>query len=137
VKDGTPPPSLPKIDIQGSPRAIQRDQYGNALAGIRLPEMNVPIARYVPTGLSNLTGIGALLCTLAGAVYDWTNGAEPPGTLPGNVFPQPSLKALYRNHGAYVSAFVHAARDAVEARYLLEVDAQSSIEQAATSTVGK
>ena len=137
VQAGTLPPSLPKIDIQGSPRAIQRDAYGNALGGIRLPEMNVPIARYAPNGMSNLTGIGALLCSLAGALYTWSNSEELPAPPPGNGLPQPSLRSLYRNHGAYVSDFAKAVRDAVEAGYLLTPDAAASIDRAAQSAVGK
>ena len=139
VADVTAPPSLPKIDIQGTPRAIQRDQYGNALGGIRLPEMNVPVARYGPSGATSSTdSLVRLLCNLAGTVDYWSNTPEPPSAgPPADLWPDPPLKDLYRNHGAYVSAFTQATRAAVKAGYLLEPDAQASIDAAAHADVGK
>jgi hypothetical protein len=35
INGGTPPPSAPPITVSGTPLAIQRDQYNNALGGIR------------------------------------------------------------------------------------------------------
>ena len=139
VADATAPPSLPKIDIQGTPRAIQRDQYGNALGGIRLPEMNVPVARYGPSGATSSTdSLVRLLCNLAGTVDYWSNTPEPPSAgPPADLWPDPPLKDLYRNHGAYVSAFTQATRAAVKAGYLLGPDAQASIDAAAHADVGK
>ena len=39
--------------ISGEPPAIARDRYGNAVGGIRLPELEVPIARYTFSGALN------------------------------------------------------------------------------------
>jgi Alpha/beta hydrolase domain len=137
VATGTPAPSLPKMDIQGTPPVIQRDQYGNAIGGVRLPQINVPIARYAPTGsTSSPDPLVGLICRLAGTTDYWSNTAEAP-TPPTDPWPEPSLKALYRNHGKYVSAFAHATREAVAAGYLLEPDANDAMEWAAQSNVGK
>jgi Alpha/beta hydrolase domain len=137
VATGTPAPSLPKMDIQGTPAVIQRDQYGNAIGGVRLPQINVPIARYAPTGsTSSPDPLVGLICRLAGTTDYWSNTAEAP-TPPTDPWPEPSLKALYRNHGKYVSAFAHATREAVAAGYLLEPDAEDAMEWAAQSNVGK
>jgi hypothetical protein len=40
------PPIFPFMDINGNPPAIVRDKFGNAVGGIRLPELQVPIATY-------------------------------------------------------------------------------------------
>jgi Alpha/beta hydrolase domain len=79
VATGTPAPSLPKMDIQGTPAVIQRDQYGNAIGGVRLPHINVPIARYAPTGsTSSPDPLVGLICRLAGTTDYWSNTAEAP-----------------------------------------------------------
>jgi hypothetical protein len=44
------PPRLEPIAIAGEPPEIQRDQHGNALGGIRLPQLAVPTAQYGPVG---------------------------------------------------------------------------------------
>ena len=56
VKDGTPPPAAPPIEIvteNGKP-AIDRDSFGNALGGIRLAEHAVAAA--VNSGENTGTG---------------------------------------------------------------------------------
>ena len=48
VNNGTPPPDSPLVTaVPGTPNAIARDEYGNALGGIRLPQIEVPIARFI------------------------------------------------------------------------------------------
>jgi hypothetical protein len=137
VAKGTLPPSLPTLSIEGTPPRIQRDQYGNALGGVRLPEMKVPIARYAPRGeTSSSDPVLRLVCPLSGSVDYWSNTAEPSAP-PTDLWPEPSLKSLYRSHDAYVSKFKQAARDAVAAGYLLELNAKESIDQAVHSEVGK
>jgi hypothetical protein len=55
VADGGPAPVQPRIEIVGgSPATIRRDDLGNAVGGIRLPELEAPIAEY--RGLSFGTG---------------------------------------------------------------------------------
>ena len=46
ARDGTPPPSFPPIEMTyGDPlTSIHRDEVGNALGGLRLPEIEVPVA---------------------------------------------------------------------------------------------
>ena len=47
ITEGTPPPSLPRIEVDGSPPAIVRDEHGNAVGGIRLPDLEVPTATHL------------------------------------------------------------------------------------------
>ena len=48
-----------------------------------------------------------------------------------------SLQERYRNHGGFVSAVAHAARDLVKARFLLEEDAQRYVDAASESEILK
>ena len=43
--DGTPPPSFPTIEFTDD-TTVARDEHGNAIGGVRLPEMAAPIAEY-------------------------------------------------------------------------------------------
>lgn len=53
---------------------IARDEFGNARGGLRLPELDVPIATYSPSNVADpalpafLQQIGALVCRLSGTV---------------------------------------------------------------------
>jgi hypothetical protein len=61
VVEGRPAPSFPRIAVDpGRPPRIRRDAHGNAVGGIRLPELEAPVAEYrgmaVGTGLPPLFG---------------------------------------------------------------------------------
>jgi hypothetical protein len=61
VAEGRPAPSFPRIEVDpGRPPHIRRDAHGNAVGGIRLPELEAPVAEYrgtaVGTGLPPLFG---------------------------------------------------------------------------------
>jgi Alpha/beta hydrolase domain len=61
VTEGRPAPSFPRIAVDpGRPPRIRRDDHGNAVGGIRLPELEAPVAEYrgmtVGTGLPPLFG---------------------------------------------------------------------------------
>ncbi len=87
--EGTPAPSQPRIEFADD-STIVRDSYGNAVGGIRLPEMGAPIAEY--HGRDDATGLMAL--------YGW---ARP--------FTQEELRPLYRSREAYIQAFRTAVDD--------------------------
>ena len=78
------------------------DEDGNAVGGIRPPELQAPIGTYFESN----TGPG--FCFLYG-------GFSP--------FTEERLHELYPNRGAYVRQFVRGVRDAVRHRYLLPADA--------------
>jgi hypothetical protein len=129
VRSGIEPPhgNLIETDLAG----VARDAFGNALGGVRLPQLDVPIAKYVPSNNPNpalppfpppLDQLGNLICRLSGAVFP---------------FDEALLSSLYPNHGSYVSQ-IAARTDALRKDgFLLEEDAEALIEEAAESTIGK
>jgi hypothetical protein len=94
LNGGQPPPRRQPMLISGEPPAIACDQYGNALGGIRLPELEAPIARY----------------SFSGALNDYFGKRAP--------FPSAELKALYPTHARYVEAVSTAATAAERAGFI-------------------
>lgn len=93
-----------------------RDVYGNALGGIRLPEHQVATA--TNTGSNSGSGFAFLY------------GSYEP-------FDQATLKKLYPNHGAYVSAITQATNNALKQGFILKEEAQATKVKAAQSEIGK
>ena len=126
VRSGAAPTQSPDIEL-GDPAAedpIRRDAHGNALGGVRLPQVEAPTARL--DGLRNVVapgGPGGLnFCRLFGH------------TIP---FDGPTLRALYPDHAAFVDRYV-AAVDALERDgYLLAPEAQTARAAARASRVGR
>ena len=118
VKDGTPIPSAPPIEVQsfGPPTVLARDSFGIALGGIRLSQVEVPIAVSVGTG------------TGPGTCSRW--GYSDP-------FSDATLSSLYRNHGQYVSPVSQVTSENEQRGYILQKDAQQTIVDAAHSSIGK
>ena len=116
VRRGTPPPVAPRLEVSGGATVkIVRDAYGNALGGVRTPQVDVPIAT-----LSG-DGRGVVFCLLFGT------------TTP---FDAQTLTALYPTHDAYVSAFNAATARAVQAGFILPPDATLMKAAAAASDIG-
>jgi len=119
VKDGTPPPSAPPIEVTeaGPPAVIARDKFGNSLAGgIRLAEIAVP------TGVNTGQNSGAGFCRLYGSHDD---------------FDAEKLNTLYPTHGAYVAAVKDVTEKNLKAGYILRPEADETIAAAEKSPVGK
>jgi hypothetical protein len=108
VASGTLPPRAEPLETANG--KIVRDKHGNALGGVRTPQLDVPTA--------TLTGEGAQLTGK---------------TIP---FDAATLAALYPTHAAYVSAFDKATDDAVRAGFVLPADAQIMKTKAAATNVG-
>jgi hypothetical protein len=106
---------------------IARDEYGNALGGIRLPYLDVPIASYgfpnvvdpaMPPLLQPLLG---LACLLGGTVTP---------------FDQETLDELYPRRGQYVREVSLAAGRLMRQRFLLLEDFEAIVQEARESGVG-
>jgi hypothetical protein len=108
------PPRLEPIAIAGEPPEIQRDQHGNALGGIRLPQLAVPTAQYGPVGTPE-----ALRCDLRGF------------TIP---FDEATLAALYPDRTSYLRRFSAATFAARRQGYLLPRDALAAKRAAARTS---
>jgi alpha/beta hydrolase family protein len=147
INGGTPPPSAPPITVSGTPLAIQRDQYNNALGGIRLPEMDVPTQTLQGVGNTSSPPSSLSFCVLFGRTVplgsQCVGGTETPGTvcisdsqcLHGGTCQAVPLSSVYRNHGKYVSEFAHATDDLENAGFLLDPDAEEAKTHAAESDV--
>jgi len=121
VKHGTPPPPglVMELDETGQ---IARDEFGNALGGVRVPEMDVPTGRHrPPTNQADpnlpplLQQIGNLACFLGGSTFDFSTD---------------ELHTLYRNQGGYINRVARAANDLRNAGYLLQEDRQVLVQRA-------
>ncbi len=106
---GPPPPAQPRIEMAGDPATIRRDEHGNAVGGVRMPGVEVPVAHN--TGVSPVEGLGGL-----------TGFHEP--------FEREKLVALYGDHPSYVARFSQAAAAAVSAGVLRPSEADELIEDA-------
>jgi hypothetical protein len=98
---------------------IARDANGNALGGIRLPDVEVGRGRFIAVDPDSFFG---------GLFGDFRDLECQP--LAGG-------DARFRNHGDYVSQFTKQAESLVEQGLLLAEDAESMISDAAGSEVGK
>ncbi len=95
VADGTPPPTGPRFRFSGT--SLARDADGNALGGIRLPPIDVPVARYVSTA-----------CELGGVTVPFT---------------ELELLLRYPTHANYYARMVKKTNAAVASGFLLPEDA--------------
>lgn len=123
VVDGEPPHPAPRIErsrepgkpgpVWGriDPSIIARDAHGNAKGGIRLPDIEVPLARWVAATDGN---------RLLGSV-------EP--------FPLEKVRALYPTHEAYVDEIRAACRSLVEDGFMTAADGAAFVEEAEESPV--
>ena len=130
------PTILPPI-LLGSPYPAfvpKTDVDGNDIAGIRLPEVAVPLATYTGWGLRAAAFAGDDLCDMSGQKIDFSQTMAERLAI-GD--PRLSIEERYPNHGSYVSAVAHAANRLHQARLLLDEDLEAYIEAAANSTVGK
>jgi hypothetical protein len=118
MKDGVVPPEQDRVELaaEASPEGqseILRDELGNAVGGIRLPDFAVPTATHV--GAST------------GLVPDLAGTSTP--------FTPERLRALYPDHAAYVERYNGAVDEGVARGFLLEEDARRLRERAAVAPV--
>lgn len=114
VEKGKAPPSARKIIMTPGTYDIEYDKDGNALGGLRMPMIAVPIASY---------GIGR------GAL---TEGC--PETVP---FSKAKLRQMYGNDAAYVKRYTKATEKLVRNGFLLEEDAKKLIRDAKSANILK
>ena len=97
------------LGLIGSPLALERDAYGNAIGGLRLPVMSVPVATY--------------------------NGDD--GVLVGTSTPfsPATLDSLYPTHADYVADMIAATKTDISERYLTAQDGVSLVTMACSSAI--
>ncbi|PWW66497.1 alpha/beta hydrolase domain-containing protein [Actinokineospora spheciospongiae] len=116
AQGGPPPPSAQPIDAWFG-TLIQRDKDGNALGGVRLPDLVAPVAAYGPNNSGgNVTGA----CLLLGTTKPFTADR---------------LKQLYPTREAYVTKFTDAADVAVRFGFLLPEDRAEAVARAQAAAI--
>jgi len=113
VREGKAPASAPPIAISGSPPAIERDGAGNALGGLRLPELAVPVARYGGVGTPDQ-------CRLDGFAVR---------------FDRETLEKLYPSHAAYVAKIKDAVAAAEKSGFILPPEAEEEMRKAEAAAI--
>jgi hypothetical protein len=114
VEDGTPPPTAPLIETIGP--FVARDELGLALGGIRIADLEVPIA------LNSGFNSGPSFCLLFGTHVP---------------FDPETLDELYPNHGGYVDPVQRVVQENLADGYITQGDAQTTIRDAGQSEIGK
>ncbi|HUF75746.1 MAG TPA: alpha/beta hydrolase domain-containing protein [Longimicrobiales bacterium] len=126
VRSGRVPPQSPELQLR-DPSAtdpVQRDARGNALGGIRIPELAAPTATL--DGRQNSVVAGAP----GGQNFCFLYGNTRP-------FDDATLGELYPTHRAFVERFVQAV-DALERDgYLLAPEAEEARRAAEASGIGR
>jgi Alpha/beta hydrolase domain len=138
IRSGVSPPRNTVIELdantgvdpvyadRGLVTHIERDADGNAVGGVRLPEVEVGRAQFIAADFSVelLPGLAGLV----GAMVDLA--CEPPPGIPNG-------EPRFRNHGDYVQRFVQQANELRDTGFLLPDDAELLKEQASASIVGQ
>lgn len=149
IRQGVAPPSGNPIATTPVFNIVERDQYGNALGGVRLPGIQVPTETYSainfaqpgqedlsPSQLfSTLQNIFSTLMT--GVITDPALRDEGLCLLEGyyTPFSQARLRALYPTHRAYVSKFTAAAASDKAAGFLTPADYRAAVAAARKAPV--
>jgi len=123
IVDGTVPPVAPRLqrDFIGS---IKRDADGNALGGLRLPDLEAPVAKY---GVTNTTTGSIAFLDIFACV---AGGSTTP-------FTASRLNSLYPTHADYVRKYTAAANSAVAKGHILAVDRDAVVLKASQAAIPK
>jgi hypothetical protein len=110
---GTPPPVQPRIDFEGDPPQVLRDDNGIARGGIRLPQVEVPLAhnsalQQSPDVFSRLVGYH-------------------------RAFPVEQVREFYGTRDTYLDRYAEATRAAEAAGVVLPRDVDPLLAEAVTT----
>ncbi|MBS0332031.1 MAG: hypothetical protein JSS35_04640 [Proteobacteria bacterium] len=113
INGGAAPPTQPRIEFETSAATptIKRDRYGNARGGVRLPELEAPVAQYVGSSKDS---------AWLGRTY---------------TFSQDRLERLYPTHRDYVAQVKASADRALKAGVILPYRVAQYVAQAEASAV--
>ncbi|MGP0030945.1 MAG: alpha/beta hydrolase domain-containing protein [Acidimicrobiales bacterium] len=113
VCQGTPPPVQPRIEFDGDPPEIVRDANGIARGGIRLPQIEVPLAHN--SAIQKRPDVFARLVGFHES------------------FPVEKVRRLYGSRDGYLARFEEATRAAEAASVLLPRDVDPLVAEAAAT----
>jgi hypothetical protein len=109
------------------------DTDGNDVAGVRFPDVEVPLATYTGYGFRAGNFAGPDLCDAFGQMIPFKK-TRTEREAAGD--PRPSLAERYPTHDAYVARVRAAAEALARDRFLLQEDVDRSVAAAQASTVG-
>jgi len=106
----------------------QVDRDGNELAGVKMPEISVPLATYTGWNLFNAdAGPTNLLSSMQGSYIPLARTrAERERTKD----PRPSIEERYQSRDQYLGLVSNAAKELVQSGYLLQEDVAAIVEHA-------
>jgi Alpha/beta hydrolase domain len=146
IRTGHAPPVAPLIDMTPSPTnpnngVIQRDPYGNALGGIRMPQQEAPTGRNTPSfGCAVPFPPFGTIVLATFPQWDAFDGGADPAVDPTdtvNATEPADAKAVYGNHARYVAQFAAATVEVANDGFILWWDALRMVLDAALSDVAK
>jgi Alpha/beta hydrolase domain len=131
---------------------VRRDRYGNALGGIRLPDILAPAELYSPINFSVLdpNSLNINPMTLLSLVQSTLNTLFVTGSIDDNAlrssglcllsgfftpFDSSTLSRLYPTHASYVAKFTAAADAAVSAGFLTPMDRDAAVAAAQAAPI--
>jgi hypothetical protein len=127
------------------PVSSASDQYGNALGGVRLPDIQVPTETYeVSNSLQSSQSSPSTLDTLEDIYTAEETGAIPADLLDEGLclmegyyqpFSTATLQALYPTHADYVARYKAAAATDLKAGFLTQADYDTSVAAAEASAI--
>ena len=127
----------PPVAVPGGEHVVlvaKVDKDGNDIAGVRVAQLEVPIATYTGWNTRRAGFSEGDQCDLSGMYLPFAKTkAERLAT--GD--PRKSLEERYKTHDKYVKEVGKAARQLVKKRLLLEEDAERIVAAAEASDVGK
>ena len=110
------------------------DADGNMTAGVRHPNLQVPIGTHTGWNLRRVGSSEGALCGGAGSFLPFPMNADDRET---SGDPRRSIAERYPSHDVYVDAVSAAASRLVKDRFLLPADAKSIVKRARASRIGK
>lgn len=120
----------PKVGAAFPILVPQVDADGNELAGIRVPELSVPVATYTGWNLFNeRSGPTNVVSSMQGSFIPLAPTREERTRARD---PRPSVEERYPSRSAYLGQISKAAAALVEQGYLLDADVPRIVEQAGT-----
>jgi hypothetical protein len=127
----------PPVPVPGGEHVIlvtKVDKDGNDIAGVRMPQLEVPIATYTGWNTRAAGFSEGDLCDLTGMYLPFAK-TKAERLAAGD--PRLSLEERYGNHGGYVKAVREAAQALRADRFLLQEDFNRIVQEAAQSDVLK
>ena len=110
LEEGSPPPHQRRFERQDGTRVLARDEHGNALGGIRWPELEAPLGTHVGENLTDdIANVG---------------GSSTP-------FPPEKIRALYPDHSAWYRKYEAAVEQLVADQVVLPDDAADMLTRVA------